>query len=61
MDRERKELIEEMDRDKAELLALIKQSAERGERAFRATSVQIENLDSKIDRGHRESFSTLSP
>ena len=48
-----RELIERMDRDKAELMALIKQSAERGEEAFRATKVQLENLDKKIDLNHK--------
>ena len=52
MQNDTRELIERMDRDKAELMALIKQFAERGERAFRATKVELEYLDNKIDRKH---------
>ena len=60
MQNDTKELIERMDRDKAELMALIKQCAERGERAFQATKVELEYLDNKIDRKHDSLEGTIN-
>ena len=44
-----------MDRDRAEVLDLIKQSAKRREEAFRATTAQFEKLDKKLDRNDKKS------
>ena len=54
MDRDQEQRDAKMDRNKAEVLDLIKQSAKRREEAFRAATVQREKLDKKMDANHEK-------
>ena len=59
MDRDKDELNKRMDRDKDEVIALIKDSETRSGETFQAINGQLEKVDDKGEKRHRETRAAL--